>query len=479
MADDQSIREAWESHKGYIRRLYVEDRITLDMLMAKLSSQGFKATRRQYKRKLKEWGFAKNICREDAAQMLSLRQKRTLQGKPTVFEINGKSVDLDNYLKRTRAPSSRLLTLVRPSEELPRYIQCRTPPRIARLLVPPDFIRLKELVLGYYQSLDPSTASLLPRLDYPNLACVWGVAQVFKQLHLASWLFSECQHETAGRLARFAFAKLDSLHQSSFPQFLLFSLYASSMYPISKDLILHFWKYIALRASIVEKPGAIGLKLAKEVYNVLRNRDSSAYFELISEAMLKIFELDTDERVVPIVYDLLGAITMQMNDVDRWKAGTGALIRRCVHRGMLLVGDKQGESALQTYASSLEVGDCGPRRDSLYWSATNDSEAVPETSLNEWLYHSSLARIERERCESDSLVGSPRNELACYYLEKAVHVWLKNAESEPHIIMHLRMLEKWYRDDGNDSAADAVRMKSDHEFQKILKSCVSNCEGVC
>lgn len=38
------MREAWENRKGRIHRLYVEEGITLDMLMAKLSSEGFKAT---------------------------------------------------------------------------------------------------------------------------------------------------------------------------------------------------------------------------------------------------------------------------------------------------------------------------------------------------------------------------------------------------------------------------------------------------
>lgn len=401
--------------------------------------------------------------------MLSLRNKRAIQGKATEFQMNRKSVNLDNYLKRTRTPSSRLLSVTNPSGELPRYIQCRTPPRIAKPLCSPGLIRLEELVLVYYQSLDPSTASLLPRVDYPNIGLIWGVAQVFKQLHLASWLFSECHNVAAGRQARSAFAKLDSLHRATFPQFLLFSMYASSVYPISMDLILYFWKYIAIRAKDFQPQEAIGTKLAAEIYKELRTRGSSTYCDLISETMLRVFELDTDEREVPVSYDLLGAMTMHMGDRDKWTAGTGTLIRRCVHRGMPLVGDKQSKSALQTYASSLENKDHIQQPNPLYRSEASELEPKSGLALNEWLYYSSLARIERERCEKNNLANTPRNDRACYYLERAIPDWLKSAESEPHIIMHLRMLEKWYQDDCNLLDANASREKSEKELQKIIQ----------
>ena len=61
----------WEKWRGLIQSLYCDDNLTLDKVRTILDEDyGFKATERQFKRKVKEWKLTKNIRDEDMRVML-------------------------------------------------------------------------------------------------------------------------------------------------------------------------------------------------------------------------------------------------------------------------------------------------------------------------------------------------------------------------------------------------------------------------
>lgn len=405
--------------------------------------------------------------------MLELRQQRSAEGKATHFELNGRHIDLDKYLKRTRvSPKSLVETGPLEVRELPQYVRSRTPPTIASSLGSSDVIRVRELVLAYYTSLPSSESSLLPRPGHPHLMHIGGTIQLFEQLFRASWLFNEQHHSEAGIMTRDAFLHLETLHQSSFPQFLLFVLYASTMYPINNGILLQLWKYLAARSTVLEEPTSIRRQLATLVYRLLRTSRSgpAPYFQLMPELMEKVIELDTDRRALTLNAVVLGSLKMKMNKDIKRTPETRSLIQRCIDRGLLLVADPGIKQSLEAYASSLELEDYDQWQPPPYRRRYTDREHSPKPSLSEWLYYSSLARVEKRRCSEQILHGNPRHDLACYHLERSISLWLSESAPEPHVIMDLRMLETWCREGGDILRAEAARERCGAELTRMMCS---------
>ncbi|KAF7539761.1 hypothetical protein G7054_g1886 [Neopestalotiopsis clavispora] len=471
-------RESWDLRRDEIRQLYIENRQTLATVMRVLASKGFMATKKQYKRQLQAWGFSKNVRRQDAVQMLSLRQQRAQEGKTTEFEISGRPVDLDEYLKRTRA-FVQVITQPEPSEvkEMPQYIRPRTPRLSIRIPIgSSDILRVQELIHVYCTSLPSSQSSLLPRPGQPHVSQIGETMQVFELLFKASWLFDEKYFEAAGRLTRDAFLRIETLHRASFPQFLLFTLYGSIIYPVKTDILLRLWKYLAARCSFVEKSTA-GTRLATSVYKLLRANNSSpeVYFKLIPDLIERVLDINVNQQVKSnngtMSMDpgfLQWLIKPKMNmDLERTPE-TSFLIQQCIERSILYIQEPILRQVFEACASALGMEQYDQWQPPPYRERNIDGGDVPMLGIGEWMYYAAVARVEKRRCRDQILVGNPRHDLACYYLERSIKLWLNESAAQPHVIRDLRTLEKWCREGGDFLQADAARRRCDKEMARLI-----------
>lgn len=86
----------WESHRASIRALYLDEDKTLDETVQAMSEcHAFHATRAQLVRRLRNWGFDKNIKSGDWHQAVRARE---LEGKELI--INGRAINTKRLKKR-------------------------------------------------------------------------------------------------------------------------------------------------------------------------------------------------------------------------------------------------------------------------------------------------------------------------------------------------------------------------------------------
>ncbi|KAK6221923.1 hypothetical protein LQW54_001143 [Pestalotiopsis sp. IQ-011] len=423
------------------------------------------------------WGLSKNVRRQDAVQMLSLRQQRAQEGKTTEFEIGGRTVDLDKYLRRTRA-CVRVITQPEPSEvkEMPQHIRPRTPHLSIRIAIgASDILRVQELIHIYCTSLPSSQSSLLPQPGHPHVSQIGETVQVFEQLFKASWLFDEKHYEAAGRLTRDAFLRIEKLHRASFPQFLLFTMYGSIIYPVKIDILLRLWKYLAARCSFVEKSTA-GTRLATSVYKLLSANNSApeVYFKLIPDLMERVLDINFNQQLQsgndamsmdPAFLQWLIKPKMNM-DLERTPE-TQFLIQQCIERSILYIKEPILRQVFEACASALGMERYDQWQPPAYRDRNVDGGELPILDLGEWMYYAAVARVEKRRCRDQILVGNPRHDLACYYLERSVKLWLNESAAQPHVIRDLRTLEKWCREGGDFLQADAARQRCDKEMARL------------
>ncbi|KAI0173958.1 hypothetical protein BJ166DRAFT_605556 [Pestalotiopsis sp. NC0098] len=423
------------------------------------------------------WGLSKNVRRQDAVQMLSLRQHRAQEGKTTEFEISGRTVDLDKYLRRTRA-RVQVITQPEPSEvrEMPQHIRPRTPHLSIRIAIgASDILRVQELIHSYCTSLPSSQSSLLPRPGHPHVSQIGETVQVFEQLFKASWLFDEKHYEAAGRLTRDAFLRIEKLHRASFPQFLLFTMYGSIIYPVKIDILLRLWKYLAARCSFVEKSTA-GTRLATSVYKLLSANNSApeVYFKLIPDLMERVLDINFNQHLQsgngamsmdPAFLQWLIKPKMNM-DLQRTPE-TQFLIQQCIERSILYIKEPILRQVFEACASALGMERYDQWQPPPYRDRNIDGGELPILDLGEWMYYAAVARVEKRRCRDQILVGNPRHDLACYYLERSIKLWLNESAAQPHVIRDLRTLEKWCREGGDFLQADAARQRCDKEMARL------------
>ncbi|KAH7379808.1 hypothetical protein BKA64DRAFT_236943 [Cadophora sp. MPI-SDFR-AT-0126] len=127
----------WESYKGEIQQLYVEQGMPLKRVMQALEAQhGFKFSLRSWKAKMKEWNFEKNLPANEMAFIAAKADKRKAdEGKDTVFfrgDIKIESERIDNFKKRklTATDMADLPVLV----DTPCNMTYHTPAAIPELL---------------------------------------------------------------------------------------------------------------------------------------------------------------------------------------------------------------------------------------------------------------------------------------------------------------------------------------------------------
>lgn len=424
------------------------------------------SSKKQYKVKITEWGLTKYIRPQDAVRMLTIRTSRHLEGKPTDFEINGKPVNLDSYVRRSKLFQRRNPDCSRP-KELPYYVRpCKPPVETVELglLRSPGDIGAAELVFSFFKSLPPSAMTVEPKLNSPYASRIIGTMQVFEQLSRASWLFDENYHVDAGQLSRRAFLQLEPLHETSFPQFLLLVMYGSILYPVNRGILLQLWKYITARTEIMYGKSTVTYQLAAAVNRIIAINGPRAYFQLMPEMIEKVLGLDSKYERPPIDEIVLGVMNMEMRDELQQTTETEHLIQERLYRARRTPFGLDTIPAIQAYSSCFGVGKLKK------WPPLTQFKVTRErTTMGGWLNLSSIARAEKKRCENMPLAGNPRHYLACYYLEQSTNHRLKATELEPYVLKDLCLLEQWHREGGDFLRAQTVRQRYEEAVATFLQ----------
>ncbi|KAI1116248.1 hypothetical protein F5Y14DRAFT_407335 [Nemania sp. NC0429] len=82
--------EIWLDHKEEIRRLYIDQGHALPRVMSEMKKRGFKATEKQIKLKLSQWGFRKHLRPDQQSRLLQEAQENI-----TKLPSYGKSITFD------------------------------------------------------------------------------------------------------------------------------------------------------------------------------------------------------------------------------------------------------------------------------------------------------------------------------------------------------------------------------------------------
>ncbi|RYP69162.1 hypothetical protein DL771_006256 [Monosporascus sp. 5C6A] len=83
------MAEEWEHFKEPIRQLWIEENLPLNDVVARMETYGFKRRKPQYERKLKVWGFRKNLTEVERHDIARTTAKRRRDGKESEVLLNG------------------------------------------------------------------------------------------------------------------------------------------------------------------------------------------------------------------------------------------------------------------------------------------------------------------------------------------------------------------------------------------------------
>ncbi|KAH6705257.1 hypothetical protein BKA61DRAFT_698849 [Leptodontidium sp. MPI-SDFR-AT-0119] len=128
-------KDSWEFHRPQITRLYKDEHLKLNEVMAIMKQDGFIATERMYKDRMKKWGLAKNIKEHEAIAILRIKSERDAVGKDTMIKKHNHTVDIERCVRHARRKGLGEISLS--SASVPSYICCKTPPP-EPLSQPPD-----------------------------------------------------------------------------------------------------------------------------------------------------------------------------------------------------------------------------------------------------------------------------------------------------------------------------------------------------
>jgi Clr5 domain len=92
-------KEEWEQRRELITRLYYQEGKTLRQVQEFLADDGFPATARMFKQRIREWKIDKNNKEHEMKAILRVTQRRKSVGKETVCQLRGKIVT-PNELRR-------------------------------------------------------------------------------------------------------------------------------------------------------------------------------------------------------------------------------------------------------------------------------------------------------------------------------------------------------------------------------------------
>ena len=128
--------EVWEAHRLTIKRLYLDEAMTLKNVMATMQRKhGLRATVKMYKHRINKWGFDKN-CKAGEMQAIARKKlERDAIGKASSFRIRGRQVDFEEKRRHFRKKShySPETVVVRA-----KYLRSATPSEIEVLTPEPS-----------------------------------------------------------------------------------------------------------------------------------------------------------------------------------------------------------------------------------------------------------------------------------------------------------------------------------------------------
>ncbi|KAF7955624.1 hypothetical protein EAE96_004550 [Botrytis aclada] len=120
--------EEWERQRLVFTQLYAtEDKPLKEVMKIMENEYGFRATPRQYKRRIEQWKLNKNIKENDMRVMSRKDLKRKREGKNSEFRISGREIEnkkIQRFAQRYKVTEESILEF---DAETPSYIDCDTP----------------------------------------------------------------------------------------------------------------------------------------------------------------------------------------------------------------------------------------------------------------------------------------------------------------------------------------------------------------
>ncbi|TGO91199.1 hypothetical protein BPOR_0036g00290 [Botrytis porri] len=127
-APEEHSAEKWERQRVTFTQLYTtEDKPLKEVMKIMENEYGFRATSRQYKRRIEQWKLDKNIKENDMRVILRKDSKRKREGKNSEFRISGREIEpkkIQRFAQRYKVTEESILEF---NVETPCYIDCDTP----------------------------------------------------------------------------------------------------------------------------------------------------------------------------------------------------------------------------------------------------------------------------------------------------------------------------------------------------------------
>lgn len=129
--------EVWETHRPIIKRLYLDEHMTLKDVMATMQREhGLRASVKMYKYRINKWGFDKN-CKVSEMQAIARKKfERDAVGKASSFRIRGRQIEFEEVRRHLRGKSDYSLKTVAVRG---KCLRSATPSEIEVLTPEPSF----------------------------------------------------------------------------------------------------------------------------------------------------------------------------------------------------------------------------------------------------------------------------------------------------------------------------------------------------
>jgi hypothetical protein len=125
----------WQRIKPIFKKLYLDNDEKLEDIMTHLHQEYyFRASAQMYKKRIKLWGFEKNLKQHEVEHILGILAQRKAQGKNTYFLLRGRKVDMKNvyrFQRRKKLSTNRAISTYVTGDSLPcEDLQPVTPPAV-------------------------------------------------------------------------------------------------------------------------------------------------------------------------------------------------------------------------------------------------------------------------------------------------------------------------------------------------------------
>ncbi|KAI4170848.1 MAG: hypothetical protein LQ346_008814 [Caloplaca aetnensis] len=143
----QLLRSEWEENRKKIERLHVVQKYSLREVMDEIERTcEFVATKRQYRRKIRQWGLDKNVKDNKIKAIIHREAVRFQQGKKSIFYVRNRQVDpkkikrfarrnkIERFTRgtkdvaRNKRHSKPFCHSTKPRKDLPGHVRYVTPP---------------------------------------------------------------------------------------------------------------------------------------------------------------------------------------------------------------------------------------------------------------------------------------------------------------------------------------------------------------